>query len=148
MRRRVVVTGLGCVSPVGNTVAESWANLLEGRSGIATVTSFDASKLAVHFAGEVKGFNVADYMPEKEARRVPELYARLAAQGTPTELYAFPDEAHIKVQPRHRMAAYERNLDWFRFWLQDYRDPDAKKADQYGRWDILRSRWKARPVLH
>ncbi|WP_341632169.1 Atxe2 family lasso peptide isopeptidase [Sphingomonas agri] len=87
-------------------------------------------------------------MPEMEARRVPELYARLAAQGTPTELYAFPDEAHIKVQPRHRMAAYERNLDWFKYWLQDYRDPDPKKADQYGRWDILRSRWKARPVLH
>ena len=70
MRRRVVVTGLGCVSPVGNTVAESWANLLAGRSGIATVTSFDASALSVRFAGEVKGFNVVDYMPEKEARHM------------------------------------------------------------------------------
>src|SRR3954463_16623980 len=70
MRRRVVVTGLGCVSPVGTTVAESWANLLEGRSGIDTVTSFDASALAVRFAGEVKGFNVTDYMPEKEARHM------------------------------------------------------------------------------
>jgi 3-oxoacyl-[acyl-carrier-protein] synthase II len=70
VRRRVVVTGLGCVCPVGNTVAESWANLLEGRSGIATVTSFDAGNLAVRFAGEVKGFNVADYMPEKEARHM------------------------------------------------------------------------------
>jgi 3-oxoacyl-[acyl-carrier-protein] synthase II len=70
MRRRVVVTGLGCVSPVGNTVAESWANLLAGRSGIATVTSFDASNLAVHFAGEVKGFDVTQYMPEKEARHM------------------------------------------------------------------------------
>jgi 3-oxoacyl-[acyl-carrier-protein] synthase II len=70
MRRRVVVTGLGCVSPVGNTVAESWANLLEGRSGIDTVTSFDTGALAVKFAGQVKGFNVADYMPEKEARHM------------------------------------------------------------------------------
>jgi 3-oxoacyl-[acyl-carrier-protein] synthase II len=70
MRRRVVVTGLGCVSPVGNTVAESWANLLAGKSGIAPVTSFDASPLSVRFAGEVKGFNVADYMPEKEARHM------------------------------------------------------------------------------
>lgn len=70
MRRRVVVTGLGCVSPVGNTVAESWASLLEGKSGIATVTSFDPANLAVKFAGEVKGFNVADYMPEKEARHM------------------------------------------------------------------------------
>jgi 3-oxoacyl-[acyl-carrier-protein] synthase II len=70
MRRRVVVTGLGCVSPVGNTVAESWANLLAGRSGIAPVESFDTSNLSVKFAGEVKGFNVADYMPEKEARHM------------------------------------------------------------------------------
>ncbi|HEX2547842.1 MAG TPA: beta-ketoacyl-ACP synthase II [Ramlibacter sp.] len=70
MRRRVVVTGLGCVSPVGNTVEDSWANLLAGRSGIDTVTSFDTGTLAVKFAGEVKGFNVADYMPEKEARHM------------------------------------------------------------------------------
>jgi 3-oxoacyl-[acyl-carrier-protein] synthase II len=70
MRRRVVVTGLGCVSPVGNSVAESWANLLAGRSGIAPVTSFDPGNLAVRFAGEVKGFNVTDYMPEKEARHM------------------------------------------------------------------------------
>jgi 3-oxoacyl-[acyl-carrier-protein] synthase II len=70
MRRRVVVTGLGCVSPVGNTVSEAWANLLAGRSGIDLVTSFDASALSVRFAGEVKNFNVADYMPEKEARHM------------------------------------------------------------------------------
>src|SRR5881396_726967 len=70
MRRRVVVTGLGCVSPVGKTVAESWANLLAGNSGIAHVASFDPEKLAVRFAGEVKGFNIGDYMPEKEARHM------------------------------------------------------------------------------
>jgi 3-oxoacyl-[acyl-carrier-protein] synthase II len=70
MRRRVVVTGLGCVSPVGNTVAESWANLIAGQSGIDLVKSFDASSFACRFAGEVKGFNVAEYMPEKEARHM------------------------------------------------------------------------------
>ena len=69
-RRRVVVTGLGCVSPVGNTVADSWANLLAGKSGIANITQFDASNFACKFAGEVKGFNIADYMPEKEARHM------------------------------------------------------------------------------
>lgn len=69
-RRRVVVTGLGCVSPVGNTVAESWANLLAGNPGIDLVTGFDASNLACKFAGEVKGFNIADYIPEKEARHM------------------------------------------------------------------------------
>ncbi|MBS0406902.1 MAG: beta-ketoacyl-ACP synthase II [Proteobacteria bacterium] len=69
-RRRVVVTGLGCVSPVGNTVAESWASLLAGRSGIDAITQFDASAFACRFAGEVKGFNIGDYMPEKEARHM------------------------------------------------------------------------------
>ncbi|MDO8370577.1 MAG: beta-ketoacyl synthase N-terminal-like domain-containing protein, partial [Polaromonas sp.] len=54
-RRRVVVTGLGCVSPVGNTVADSWANVLAGTPGIDLITQFDASSFACKFAGEVKG---------------------------------------------------------------------------------------------
>jgi 3-oxoacyl-[acyl-carrier-protein] synthase II len=70
IRRRVVVTGLGCVSPVGTTVGESWANLLAGRSGIATITAFDASNFACRFAGEVKGFDIGKYIPEKEARHM------------------------------------------------------------------------------
>lgn len=69
-RRRVVVTGLGLISPVGNSVAEGWANLVAGRSGIATVTRFDASALSCRIAGEVKGFNVEDYIPGKEARHM------------------------------------------------------------------------------
>ena len=69
-RRRVVVTGLGCVSPVGNTVAAAWANLLAGTSGIDLITLFDASNLACKFAGEVKGFSIADYIPEKDARHM------------------------------------------------------------------------------
>ena len=69
-RRRVVITGLGLISPVGNSVAEGWANLVAGRSGIDTVTRFDASAIACHFAGEVKGFQVEDYIPAKEARHM------------------------------------------------------------------------------
>lgn len=69
-RRRVVVTGLGIVSPVGNTVAEAWANLVAGRSGIAGITRFDASSLSVRIAGEVKGFDVETYLPAKEARHM------------------------------------------------------------------------------
>ena len=69
-RRRVVVTGLGLISPVGNTVAEGWANLVAGRSGIANITRFDASAFACKIAGEVKGFNVEDYIPGKEARHM------------------------------------------------------------------------------
>jgi 3-oxoacyl-[acyl-carrier-protein] synthase II len=67
-RRRVVVTGLGCISPVGNTVADSWANLLAGQSGIDFITRFDASNFACKFAGEVKGFNLEEYITAKEAR--------------------------------------------------------------------------------
>ena len=69
-RRRVVITGLGLISPVGITVAEGWANLVAGRSGIDNVTRFDASGLSCRFAGEVKGFNVEHYMPGKEARHM------------------------------------------------------------------------------
>ncbi len=69
-RRRVVVTGLGCVSPVGNTIAAAWEALLAGRSGIATITKFDPSAFSTTFAGEVKGFNVEEYMPGKEARHM------------------------------------------------------------------------------
>ena len=69
-RRRVVITGLGCISPVGNTVATAWDAIVAGRTGIATVTRFDASVLPVHFAGEVKDFNVESYLPAKEARHM------------------------------------------------------------------------------
>ena len=67
-RRRVVVTGLGCVSPVGNTVAQSWANILAGKSGIDLITKFDASSFNCKIAGEVKGFEIESYISAKEAR--------------------------------------------------------------------------------
>ena len=67
-RRRVVITGLGCVSPVGNTVAEAWDALLAGKSGIGPITKFDASTFACKIAGEVKGFDLESYMSAKEAR--------------------------------------------------------------------------------
>ncbi|MEY3356678.1 MAG: beta-ketoacyl-[acyl-carrier-protein] synthase [Pseudomonadota bacterium] len=69
-RRRVVVTGLGCISPVGNTITQAWSSLVAGKTGIATVTKFDHSGLSVHFAGEVKDFNVEAYLPAKEARHM------------------------------------------------------------------------------
>jgi 3-oxoacyl-[acyl-carrier-protein] synthase II len=69
-RRRVVVTGLGIISPVGNTVPEAWEAVLAGKSGIARVTRFDASRLSSQIAGEVKDFDVSKYVPPKEARRM------------------------------------------------------------------------------
>ena len=68
--RRVVITGLGCVSPVGNTVAEAWDAIVAGKSGIATITKFDAAPFSTRFAGEVKNFNIEDYIPGKEARHM------------------------------------------------------------------------------
>ncbi len=69
-RRRVVVTGLGLISPVGNSVAEGWANLVAGRGGIDLITKFDAAAFSCRFAGEVKGFKIEDYIPAKEARHM------------------------------------------------------------------------------
>ena len=69
-RRRVVVTGLGIVSPVGNTVQEAWSNILAGKSGVGRVTRFDPSRIASKIAGEVKNFDVAQYLSPKEARRM------------------------------------------------------------------------------
>ncbi|MEQ6289136.1 beta-ketoacyl-ACP synthase II [Vogesella sp. GCM10023246] len=68
--RRVVVTGLGHVSPVGNDVASGWANLLAGKSGITAITRFDASDVACQIAGEVKDFDITQYIPAKDARRM------------------------------------------------------------------------------
>ena len=69
-RRRVVITGLGIVSPVGNTVEEAWQNILAGRSGIAHVTKFDASTFPAQIAGEVKNFDITNYISAKDARRM------------------------------------------------------------------------------
>ena len=68
--RRVVVTGLGLVSPVGNSVAEGWGNLVAGRTGIDLITKFDAAAFACRIAGEVKGFKIEDYISAKEARHM------------------------------------------------------------------------------
>ncbi len=67
-RRRVVVTGLGCISPVGNTVTAAWNQLLAGQSGIGLITKFDAEAFSCKIAGEVKGFDVESYIGAKEAR--------------------------------------------------------------------------------
>lgn len=93
-RRRVVVTGLGIVSPVGNTVAAAWDNIVNGRSGIGRVTRFDASPLTTQIAGEVKGFDVAAYLSPKEARR----YDTFIHYGLAAAMDAIKD-AGIGVRP-------------------------------------------------
>jgi 3-oxoacyl-[acyl-carrier-protein] synthase II len=69
-RRRVAVTGLGIVSPIGNTVGDAWQSALAGKSGITRITRFDPARLACQIAGEVKGFDVSPFMSPKEARRM------------------------------------------------------------------------------
>jgi 3-oxoacyl-[acyl-carrier-protein] synthase II len=71
-KRRVVVTGMGIVSPVGSTVGQAWANVLNGVSGIAPITRFDVSAFPCHFGGAVKDFVLGQYLPPKEARRMDE----------------------------------------------------------------------------
>jgi 3-oxoacyl-[acyl-carrier-protein] synthase II len=105
LRRRVVVTGLGCVSPVGNTVAESWGNLLAGQSGIDTITQFDATNLACRFAGEVKGFNIADYIPEKEARHMDRfIHLGLAASAQAVADSGLPTGDALKGELAERIG--------------------------------------------
>ena len=69
-RRRVVITGMGVVSPVGNTVEQAWQNVLAGRSGIDRITRFDVSAFPVQIAGEVRDFDITKYLPAKDARRM------------------------------------------------------------------------------
>ena len=95
-RRRVVVTGLGIVSPIGNTVAEAWENALAGKSGITRITRFDPSRLASQIAGEVKAFDVEPYMSPKEARRM-DLFIHY---GMAAALQAWR-EAGVQVTPQN-----------------------------------------------
>jgi dienelactone hydrolase len=68
-----------------------------------------------------------------------EAFEALRENGKPVEMYVFPGEHHIKWQPAHRLAVYERNLDWFDFWLRCREDPAARKAAQYARWRAMRA---------
>jgi 3-oxoacyl-(acyl-carrier-protein) synthase len=69
-KRRVVVTGLGMLSPVGNTVEESWKNIVAGKSGIAPITAFDASEFSTRISGSVKGFDPTDYIASKDVKKM------------------------------------------------------------------------------
>ena len=75
--KRVVVTGLGAITPIGNNVQDYWDGLVNGRSGAGPITHFDASLFKTQFACEVKGFNAAEYIDRKEARKM-DLYAQYA----------------------------------------------------------------------
>lgn len=95
-RRRVVVTGLGIVSPVGIGIQAAWSNIVAGRSGIARITRFDASNMASQIAGEVKDFDISKFIPAKEARRMD----RFIHYGLAAAIEAIGD-ASVKATPEN-----------------------------------------------
>ena len=97
-RRRVVITGLGIISPVGNTVEQAWQNILAGRSGIDRITRFDASSFPVQIAGEVKDFDVTQYIPARDARRMDTFIHYGLAAGIQAIRDAGLEEANINKE--------------------------------------------------
>ncbi|MGH6949925.1 MAG: hypothetical protein ACREH4_03575 [Vitreimonas sp.] len=89
------------------------------------------------------------------------MYTPLRLNGIPTELIVYPNDGHTLTSPEHRYYSMRAVLDWFRFWLQDYQDPDSDKAEQYARWQAMRPRaaelwrqprpprmeWSVRPAM-
>lgn len=98
MKRRVVITGLGAVTPIGNTVEEFWNSVRKGACGIGTITKFDTAEYKVHLAGEVKGFVAKERMDFKAARRMGTFsqYAVAAAKEAFAQMPAFPWRMKIR----------------------------------------------------
>ena len=99
--RRVVVTGIGMLTPVGNDVASTWENILAGKSGAATIDSFDVSDFSVQFSASVKDFDVTRYMSAKEARRV-DIFVQY---GMAAAIQAIEDSGLEVSKPTHRVRA-------------------------------------------
>jgi len=101
-KRRVVVTGLGMLSPVGNTVDDSWKALLAGQSGIQLIDTFDTSSFSTRISGLVKGFNFEDYLPKKEAKKMDTFIQYGVAAG----IQAFKDSGlEVTAENAHRVGA-------------------------------------------
>jgi len=102
-RRRIVITGLGTVTPLGIGVTKTWEGLCQGRSGIGPITRFDASNFPVRIAGEVQGFNPGDFIPKKEIKKMDTFihYAVAASQEA-------MDDANLKISPENadRIGVY------------------------------------------
>ncbi len=95
--RRVVVTGLGCISPVGNNVEDAWASLLAGKSGAGKITHFDASRHKTQFAAEVKGFDGAALFGTRDARKM-DRFTQFAIAATQEAL----KQSGLKIEEANR----------------------------------------------
>lgn len=127
-----------------------WSNAFPGRGFEETFRQFwqagdpDTDPERWHILSPAADAKVIDtplliQAPESEVRNLVELNTKLRLAGKPAELFAFADEIHIKYQPVHKRAVYERNLDWYRYWLKGDVDPDPAKRAQYVRWQRLRA---------
>ena len=85
-------------------------------------------------------------MAEEEYRAALDYYVPMVRAGAAVEMYAFPHAEHWKFLPRQKLASYERDLDWFRFWLQGFEDKGLRKAGQYARWRAMRERTCANAI--
>jgi dipeptidyl aminopeptidase/acylaminoacyl peptidase len=120
------------------TPSAYWFNAMRGSSIPADLRRVhdlgapdETPSAGADFAGSERGLDRAPLLmqlPEEEARHQMEYYSRLSNTATPVELHAYPGAAHIKMAPRQRFAVGLRNVDWFRYWLQDHLDPDPSKA--------------------
>lgn len=148
--RKTTLVKAAALASLQVTEAYYWANAFPGRNmqrvqrdqfGVDWPDSAPATwlKIAPSHNTATLSVPVLLQLPEDEARWMGEFMASALRDGKPVEMHAFADEAHALMAPRHKRAALERNLDWFRFWLRGERDPALGKAGQYLRWDRLAS---------
>ena len=104
MKRRVVITGLGCVSPVGNNVKETWQALLDGKSGAAPITLFDASTHKTKFAAEVKNFDPGALFGTREARKMD----RFVQMATAASIEAMTQSGLVIEQQHYRVGRVQQ----------------------------------------
>jgi 3-oxoacyl-[acyl-carrier-protein] synthase II len=133
MKRRVVVTGMGTITPVGNDVATTWRSLIEGKSGTAPITKFDASKFPVRFAAEVKGFNPLDYMDRKEAKRADQYtqYAVAAARQAMTNASLVERNGMVPDRIGVIIGSGSGGLKWFEVQHDVYRERGVGKISPF-----------------
>ncbi len=133
-QRRIVVTGLGLLSPVGSTVVESWDAICNGRSGIDLITEFDVSELATRIAGEIRNFEVTDFIPGKEARRCDKFmhYGLTASQEAMSEAGLLDDNNGIDLERvGFALAAGIGGISTIENTMMTYRDRGARKVSPF-----------------
>jgi 3-oxoacyl-[acyl-carrier-protein] synthase II len=133
-QRRIVVTGLGLLSPVGNTVAASWDAICNGRSGIGPITEFDASQLATRIAGEIRNFDATDFMPGKDVRRSDKFihYGMVASQEAMSDAGLLADDNGIDPERvGFAVGAGIGGISTIESTMLTYRDRGARRVSPF-----------------